>query len=134
MPLTLALFRQFFDVYLSSATIIGIATISQDLAMTPAEASWLINAYTLTLAAFLLAAGRISDMFSAKWTFVCGFAWVGLFCLGIGFSRDKTTIIVLRAFSGIGASATIPAALNLIVHLFPNDKERARAISMYVCA
>jgi MFS family permease len=68
-------------------------------------------------------------MFSAKWTFVCGFAWVGIFCLGIGFSRDKTTLIVLRAFSGIGASATIPAALNLIVHLFPDEKEQAGALS-----
>lgn len=74
----------------------------------------------------------MSDIVSAKWTFVVGFAWVGIFSLAIGFSKDKVTIIVLRAFSGIGASATIPASLNLIVNLFPEEKEQARAISMFV--
>lgn len=98
--------------------------------MSSAESTWNVNAYSLTLAAFLLAAGRVSDLLSPKWVFLGGFLWLAVFSLGIGFTTDKVTMIVLRALSGIGAAATIPAALNLIVHLFPEEREQARAISM----
>jgi hypothetical protein len=123
---------QFFDIFSGSAVLIAVPDMSEALGMSSAEGTWLVNAYTLSLSAFMLAAGRVSDMFSAKWTFVIGFAWVGLFSLGIGLAGDKVTVIVLRAFSGIGAAATIPAALNLIAHLFPGEREQALAISMCV--
>lgn len=71
-------------------------------------------------------------MFSAKWAFVIGLAWVGFFSMGVGFSRSKTTIIVLRAFTGIGASATIPSAIRLIVNLFNDPTEQALALSIFV--
>lgn len=121
-----------YSIFSGSAVLIAVPDMSEALGMSPAEGTWLVNAYTLALAASMLAAGRVSDMFSAKWTFVVGLAWVGIFSLGIGLASDKILVIVLRAFSGIGAAATIPAALNLIAHLFPGEKEQALAISMYV--
>lgn len=69
---------------------------------------WIINSYTLSLAAFLLAAGRLSDITSARIVFIGGLLVLGAFSLGIGFSKDKVTLIVLRAFSGIGVGLSLP--------------------------
>ena len=63
---------QFMDVYLSTAVLIGIAGISKDLEMSIAESVWMLNAYAATLAAFLLTAGRISDIWKPKWVFILG--------------------------------------------------------------
>jgi MFS family permease len=51
--------------------------------------------------------------------------------LGGGFVQNKIGLLILRAFSGIGAAFTIPSALNLIVRLFPNPREQSRAISWF---
>lgn len=67
----------------------------------------------MTLAAFLLTGGRLSDMFSAKWTFTIGFAWLGAFSLGLGFVDKKNTFIALRSLQGIGAALTVRPVLSV---------------------
>lgn len=100
----------------------------------------------------MLAAGKLSDLVSAKWVFCGGLcvlhppllsrfcttdlvfpfrAWVGVFSLGIGFSNDKVTFFVLRAVKGIGAACCIPSALHIIVHLFPREHEQHVALSAF---
>jgi MFS family permease len=90
----------------------------------------MLNAYAATLAAFLLTAGRVSDIWKPKWVFIIGFTWVGATSLGSAFVNDKIAMFVLRAFTGIGAAFTIPSAIKLIVTLFPEEKEQSMAIGM----
>jgi MFS family permease len=127
----LVLQAQFMDVYLSTAVLIGIASIAADLDMTIAESVWMLNAYACTLAAGLLTAGRLSDIWKPKWVFIIGFAFVGATSLGSAFVQDKIAMFILRAFTGIGASLTIPSAIALIVRLFPEEKEQSMAIAVF---
>lgn len=63
--------------------------------------------------------------------FNTGFLSLGVLSLIAGFIRNKIGLIVIRAFSGIAGAVTIPSALNLIVHLFPQPAEQARALSVF---
>lgn len=90
-----------------------------------------MNSYALTLASFLLTGGRVSDVWSARPVFILGLVVVGAFSLGIGFVKTKAAMFVLRALSGIGASLTIPAALRLIVYIYPEPDKQAIAIAVF---
>lgn len=108
---------------------------------------------------FFPQAGRIADIYSPKLVFIAGFGILGAICLAIPFSPNAECFLVLRAFTGIGcvftssylalvfffsadvrprfdclcrAALSIPSALALIIHLFPDPKEKSVAISMYV--
>ena len=70
-------------------------------------------------------------MYSPKPAFIVGTAFFGAISLGAGFVNDRIVLIVLRALQGIGASLTIPSALNLLVQLFPDPSEQARAIGLF---
>ncbi|KAL7416396.1 major facilitator superfamily-domain-containing protein [Mrakia frigida] len=122
---------QFLDIFGASAAIVGLSQMAKSLNMTTAESIWVVNAYSLTLASSLLTGGRIADTKNPKVVFIVGFLALGLFSMGVGLSRDKNTLLVLRAFSGLGASLTIPAATNLIVHLFPEPDLQETAIAIF---
>ena len=102
MDLPLPLCSKFTDIYLASGVVVGINDISEAFQMSTGEAIWIVNAYALTLAAFLLTGGRVSDVWSAKPVFCLGLVIVGAFSIGIGFVKTKAGMFVLRALSGIG--------------------------------
>ncbi|TDL21965.1 MFS general substrate transporter [Rickenella mellea] len=124
-------FAQYLDTFSSSALLASIPPISAALNISNNEAVWLISAYQLTFAALLLVSGRLTDLYSPKWLFVTGAAGMGASALGAGFVRNEVALIVLRAFMGIGASLTIPSALHLIVHLFPDPAGQAKAVAVF---
>ncbi|KAG8721845.1 hypothetical protein FRC08_009646 [Ceratobasidium sp. 394] len=78
--------------------------------------------------------GRVSDIYSPTPVFIVGTIFFGAISLGGGFVKDRIVLIVLRALQGIGASLTIPSALNLLVQMFPEPTEQARAIGMFAAA
>ncbi|TFK51508.1 MFS general substrate transporter [Heliocybe sulcata] len=131
--LLLAIFclAQFIDSFNNSALFSAIPALDEALHMTEGESAWLISAFQLTFASFLLISGKISDLYSSKWAFVGGLAAEGLVSLGAGFAKDKITLIVLRALTGISAAMTIPSALTLLVNTFPESHEQSRAIGIF---
>ncbi|EIN04578.1 MFS general substrate transporter [Punctularia strigosozonata HHB-11173 SS5] len=122
---------QLIDVFNNSALFSAIPTLITSLDMTESESTWIISAYQLTFASFLLISGRISDVYNPKAAFITGFSGLGLIAIGSGFVRSKIVLIVLRALSGMVASLTIPAALTLLVKIFPEPAEQARAIGIF---
>ncbi|KIP05049.1 hypothetical protein PHLGIDRAFT_108699 [Phlebiopsis gigantea 11061_1 CR5-6] len=122
---------QFLDAFNNSALFSAIPSLVADLNMTESDATWIISAFQLTFASFLLISGRISDVYNPKYAFVAGVTLLGLISIGGGFVRDKIILIVLRALSGIAASLTIPSALTLLVDVFPEPTEQARAIGVF---
>lgn len=66
-----------------------------------------------------------------EYAFIIGFAGLGIFSLISGFANNKITLIVLRALGGVTASLTIPSALTLLVNVFPEPVEQARAIGVF---
>ncbi|KZT37994.1 MFS general substrate transporter [Sistotremastrum suecicum HHB10207 ss-3] len=122
---------QFLDAFNNSALFSAIPQIAAELHMTTSETVWLISAYQLTFAAFLLLSGRISDVYSPKWSFVAGTAALGVLSIIAGFMNNKVGLLVFRALCGIAGACTIPSALNLIVHLFPKHQEQSRALGIF---
>jgi len=136
-----------------SALFSAIPIMTHELSLNASEAVWLVSAYQLTFASFLLCvrstcremsfllltrslsfesqSGRISDLYNPKYGFVAGAFTLGIFSLGAGFTENKIGLFVLRAFSGISAAMTIPSSLTLLIRFFPDPKEQAGAIGVY---
>ncbi|KAG8766136.1 hypothetical protein FRC16_007762, partial [Serendipita sp. 398] len=129
--LSMFTFAEFLDAFNNSALFPAIPIITADLGFKVSETVWIISAYQLTFAAFLLVSGRISDVYTPKPAFIAGCFILGLTHLGGGFVRQKIALLVLRALGGIGGALTIPSALSMIVQLFPEPSSQARAISLF---
>lgn len=113
-----------------SVVNIALPTIERDLATSAAVVQWLVNAYTLCLAALLLIGGATADRLGRRKMFIVGvsiFAGASLFC---GLSPDVAVLISARAVQGIGAALLIPCSLALIGASFTED-ERGRAIGTW---
>ncbi|THG96869.1 hypothetical protein EW026_g5038 [Hermanssonia centrifuga] len=109
---------QFLDAFNNSALFSAIPRLVIDLGMSVSESTWIISAFQLTFASFLLISGRISDVYNPKTAFIVGVSGLGCISIGAGFVQDKITLIVLRALSGI-------------VEVFPESNEQARAIGVF---
>ncbi|KAI0073356.1 MFS general substrate transporter [Panus rudis PR-1116 ss-1] len=125
---------QFLDAFNNCALFSALPTLVRELSMTESESTWLISAFQLTFAAFLLVSGRVSDIYSPKYTFITGIATLGILSLVSGFARQKIALIILRALTGVAASFTIPSALALIVALFGQKKEQTHALATFAAS
>lgn len=113
-----------------SVVNIALPTIEKDLATSAAVIQWLVNAYTLSLAALLLIGGAAADRFGRRKMFIVGvsiFAAASLFC---GLSPNVAVLISARIVQGFGAALLIPCSLALIGASFA-DQERGRAIGTW---
>ena len=114
-------------------TIVNVAlpAIQQDLHAHLAGLQWILDAYTLVVASFLMFSGSISDRFGRRRVFQIG---LGVFTLGsllCGQSATITQLIAFRALQGLGASMLNPVALSIIANAFPDPKARARAVGIW---
>ncbi|PPQ73134.1 hypothetical protein CVT26_014956 [Gymnopilus dilepis] len=121
----------FLDTFNNSSLFAAIPPIALELDIPDSQSVWLLGAYQLTFAALLLVSGRVSDLYNPKWVFVIGAAMMGVFALVAGFIRTKIPLIVLRALMGAGGALTIPSAQHLIVHMYPDPEEQAKAIAIF---
>ena len=113
-----------------SVVNVALPAIGRDLAASPAALQWVINAYTLCLAAFLLVGGAAGDRLGRRRVFVAGVALFGFASLACGLSREIAQLIAARAVQGAGAALLIPCSLALIGAAFP-ENERGRAIGTW---
>ena len=114
-------------------TIVNVAlpAIQSDLHAQFAGLQWILDAYTLVVASFLMLAGSISDRFGRRRVFQIG---LGVFVIGSFFCSRAASIeqlIAARAFQGLGASMLNPVALSIIANVFPNPKDRAKAVGIW---
>ncbi|EIW68412.1 hypothetical protein TREMEDRAFT_32556 [Tremella mesenterica DSM 1558] len=109
---------QYLDIASYSGLFIFTDAILNDLGILYESSSWIITAYSVTFAAFLLFWGRVSDLYSAKPVFAWGFLGLGITNLIISFMPNQYAYFVFRAISGIAGAATIPSAFRLILAIF----------------
>src|SRR5262245_25749634 len=112
------------------STIVNVAlpSIRADLGFSEASLAWVVNAYLLTFGGFLLLAGRLGDLFGQKRVFLFGIAEFTIASLLCGLSNSETFLIVARAIQGLGAAVVSAIALSLIMILFTEPAERAKAM------
>ena len=119
-------------------TVVNVAlpSIRTDLGFSEANLVWVVNAYMLTYGGFLLLGGRLGDLYGARRLFVGGIALFTLASLACGLAHTRELLIVARAVQGLGGAFVSAVALALMMSLFTEDAERAKAMGVYgfVCA
>jgi EmrB/QacA subfamily drug resistance transporter len=109
---------------------VALPSIREDLGFSEASLAWVINAYTLTFGGFLLLAGRLGDLYGHRRLFVGG---VGLFTaasLACGLATSSEVLVAARAIQGLGGAIVAAVALSLIMTLFTEPAERAKAMGV----
>ena len=110
------------------ATVVNIAlpTIGRDFHAGIAALQWVMNGYTLTLAAFLLIGGSLGDRFGRRKVYLIGVAWFALASAACGFAPGAVVLVVTRVLQGAGAALLTPGSLAILEASFvPADRARA---------
>jgi EmrB/QacA subfamily drug resistance transporter len=114
-------------------TIVGVAlpSIREDLGFSETSLAWVVNAYLLTFGGFLLLGGRLGDLFGHRRLFVAGIALFTLASAACGLATSQELLIGARAVQGLGGAVVSAVALSLIVTLFTEPDERAKAMGVF---
>ncbi|HEX2433944.1 MAG TPA: DHA2 family efflux MFS transporter permease subunit, partial [Gaiellaceae bacterium] len=114
-------------------TIVGVAlpSIREDLGFSETSLAWVVNAYLLTFGGFLLLGGRLGDLFGHRRLFVIGITLFTLASLGCGLAGSQEFLVGARAVQGLGGAVVSAVALSLIVTLFTEPSERAKAMGVF---
>jgi EmrB/QacA subfamily drug resistance transporter len=119
-------------------TIVNVAlpSIRSDLKFTEASLVWVVNAYMLTFGGFLLLGGRLGDLYGQRRMFLAGIALFTAASLACGLAPGQLTLVAARAVQGLGGAVVSAVGLSLIMVMFTEPGERARAMGVYgfVCA
>src|SRR5215211_7765909 len=129
--LVLLCVAQFVDVLDVNAVIVALHSIGEDLGFSQAGLQWVVSVYVLFFAGFLLLSGRVADLWGRRRTFVAGLAVFTAASLSCGLSVSPEMLMVSRAFQGLGAATTAPAALSIITTIFAEGRERDRAVAAW---
>jgi EmrB/QacA subfamily drug resistance transporter len=119
-------------------TIVNVAlpSIREDLDFSQTSLVWVVNAYMLTFGGFLLLGGRLGDLFGHRRLFLLGLILFTVASVGCGLAPSQGMLIAARAVQGLGGAVVTAVALSLIMGLFTENAERAKAMGIYgfVCS
>src|SRR5256885_8982131 len=109
----------------------ALPSIQKDLGADFTDIQWVIDAYTLSLAAVVLTAGSLADRLGRRAVFAAGLGVFALASLAAGLAPDATFLNISRAVQGIGAAAMFSVSLALVAQEFPAGRERGTAMGVY---
>jgi EmrB/QacA subfamily drug resistance transporter len=115
------------------ATIVNVAlpSIKDDLGFSDASLAWVVNGYLLTFGGFLLLGGRLGDLFGHRRLFLIGTVLFTLASLACGLANSQELLVAARAIQGLGGAIVSAVALSLIMTLFTETGERAKAMGVF---
>ena len=114
-----------------SIVTVAMPAIQDDLALSPAGLSWVVNAYLIAFGGLLLLAGRLGDLIGRKRVFLAGTAVFTAASLLAGAAGTPAVLIAARFLQGVGSAMTAAVGLGILVTLFAEPAERARAIAVF---
>jgi DHA2 family methylenomycin A resistance protein-like MFS transporter len=109
----------------------ALSSIGTSLGGGVTELQWVVSAYTIAFAALILTAGALGDRVGAKKVFMAGFAIFTAASLACALAPTAITLIAARAVQGVGAAILVPNSLALLNHVYPDEKERGRAVGIW---
>ena len=114
-------------------TIVGVAlpSIKDDLGFTDTSLAWVVNAYLLTYGGFLLLGGRLGDLYGNRRLFLIGISLFTIASLACGLSTSQGFLIAARGVQGLGGAIASAVSLSLMVNLFTEPGERAKAMGIF---
>jgi EmrB/QacA subfamily drug resistance transporter len=115
------------------STIVNVAlpSIQADLGFSDASLAWVVNAYLLTFGGFLLLGGRLSDLFGRRRLFLLGLTLFTLMSLACGLASTEGFLVAARALQGFGGALVSVVALSMIMTIFTEPAERAKAMGIF---
>jgi EmrB/QacA subfamily drug resistance transporter len=115
------------------ATVVNVAlpSIQRDLGFSQASLAWVVNAYLIAFGGLLLFAGRIGDMLGRKRVFMVGLTVFTVASFVCGTAQSQEWLVIARFVQGAGGAMTSAVALGMIVTMFPEPREQAKAIGVY---
>ena len=134
LVLVLILTAQLMVTLDTSIVNIALPDIKSSLHISTASLSWVINAYTLTFGGLLLLGARAGDILGRRRVFIGGLVMFTLASLLGGLAQNPGELLAARALQGIGGALASPSALALLMTVFPQGRERVRAIGLYTAA
>jgi EmrB/QacA subfamily drug resistance transporter len=114
-------------------TVVNVAlpSIKSDLGFSQSSLAWVVNAYLITFGGLLLLAGRFGDILGRKDVFMAGLTLFTLASAACGAATSQGVLVAARFVQGIGGAMTSAVILGMIVTMFPEPKEQAKAIGVY---
>ncbi|MET9432346.1 MFS transporter [Streptomyces sp. NPDC003036] len=110
---------------------VGLPEIGRGLGVSTRGLEWVVDSYTVVLAALLIASGALADRFGRRRVFRTGLAVFGAASLACAAAPSLGFLVAARAVQGVGASMLSPVALAIVVNAMPDPRERARAIGVW---
>src|SRR3954449_4807410 len=114
-------------------TIVNVAlpSIREDLGFSETSLAWVVNGYLLTYGGFLLLGGRLGDLFGHRRLFLAGISLFTLASLACGLATTQWFLVAARTVQGIGGAVASAVALSLMMTLFTEPRERAKAMGIF---
>jgi len=114
-------------------TIVNVAlpSIREDLGFSETSLAWVVNAYLLTFGGFLLLGGRLGDLFGQRRLFLAGITLFTLASLACGLSTTQGLLVTARAVQGLGGAVASAVSLSLMMNLFTEPADRAKAMGVF---
>src|SRR3954467_13286694 len=122
--LVLCCAAQFMVILDVSIVNVALPSIRRDLGFSATDLQWVVNAYTLTFAGFLLLGGRAADLLGRRRVFVFGLLLFALASLLGGLSTTQEMLVAARGLQGIGGAIVAPATLAILTTTFTEGDER----------
>ncbi len=114
-------------------TVVNVAlpTIQDDLGFSTSNLAWVVNAYLIAFGGLLLLAGRLGDLIGRRTILLAGLAVFTVASLVCGLADSQAVLVGARFVQGIGGAMTSAVILGMIVMMFPEPREQAKAIGVY---
>lgn len=129
--LVLCCLAQFMVILDVSIVNVALPSIRGDLGFSATGLQWVVNAYTLTFAGFLLLGGRAADLIGRREVFAGGLLLFAFASLLGGIAQSDATLIGARAAQGLGGAVVAPATLSILATTFTEGAERNRALGLW---
>jgi len=115
------------------STVVNVAlpSIREDLGFSQTALVWVVNAFMLTFGGFLLLGGRLGDLFGKRRLFLAGIVAFTLASLACGLAASQAVLVAARAVQGLGGAVVSAVAMALIMDLFTEPSERAKAMGIF---
>src|SRR5438093_7750588 len=122
----------FFMTIIDLAIVnVALPTIGRKLHVSESDLQWVVTAYGLTFGGFLLLGGRAADLLGRRRILMLGLAVFTVASLGAGLATSDGFLIAMRGLQGLGAAIVLPAALSIVMNMFPEGAERNKALGMW---
>ena len=115
----------------STIVTVALPSIQSDLGFSGSSLVWVLNGYMLTFGGFLLLGGRLGDLYGSRRLFLLGLSLFTVASLACGLSTTPVLLVTARAVQGLGGAVVTAVALALIMNLFPEPGDRAKAMGVY---